>query len=285
MSKLLATYNLQGEEYVQRESQSTNYVLAGNESEETSGSPPPFVDFKGFLLFFFHLANVGDDSYALNQIFYNACMGTRLDNFRHMESIRNTMLMHEDVFRHQVQELHRLYSVQKILMDELKKEVKKNRFRTTTSTDMNQSQFFNQHQITTQTTSGLDLHVQGDPRARGFDLERPAGEEAATVVVAEDQAGPSSRTNQMMSTEGSDEDSEVELTLSIGIGGSGSSKKKLKNSSTSSQSVHNKEITREPDSSASCSGPGTPVSSSSATFDQEKKLPHWLFQGFSINRT
>ncbi|KAK8498245.1 hypothetical protein V6N13_095449 [Hibiscus sabdariffa] len=224
------------------------------------------------------------ENHNLPTMFLQACMGTRLDNFRHMESIRNTMLMHEDVFRHQVQELHRLYSVQKILMDELKKEVKKNRFWTSTSSDMNQSQFSNQHQITTQTTSGLDLHVQGDPRVRGFDLERPAGEEAATVV-AEDQAGPSSRTNQMMSTEDSDEDSEVELTLSIGIGGSDSSKKKLKNSSTSSQSVHNKEITREPDSSASCSGPGTPVSSSSATFDQEKKQPHWLFQGFSINRT
>ncbi|KAE8665072.1 hypothetical protein F3Y22_tig00112688pilonHSYRG00029 [Hibiscus syriacus] len=138
-----------------------------------------------------------------------------------MESIRNTMLMHEDVFKHQVQELHRLYSVQKILMDELKKEIKKNRFWTTTSCDMNQI------------TSGFGLHVQGDPRPRGFD-----------------QAGPSSRTNQMMSIGGSDEDSEVELTLGIGIGGSGLSKRKLKNSSSSSQSVHNKEL----DSSASCSG-------------------------------
>ncbi|KAE8730815.1 A-kinase anchor protein 9, putative isoform 4 [Hibiscus syriacus] len=172
---------------------------------------------------------------------FRACMGAGLDKFKNnMESIRNTMLMHEDVFKHQVRELHRLYSVQKILMDELKKEIKNG----------------------------------------------PSGEEADTVVVAAEdhQAGPSSRTNQVMSIEGSDEDSEVELTLSIGIGGSCSSKKKLKNSSTSSQSVHNK-ITRELDSSASSSGPGTPVSSSRTTFDQEKKLPHWLFQGFSINRT
>ncbi|XP_038999021.1 uncharacterized protein LOC120124395 [Hibiscus syriacus] len=154
-----------------------------------------------------------------------------------MESIRNTMQMHEDVFKHQVQELHRLYSVQKILMDELKKEIKNNRFWTTTSSNMNQ------------TTGVFGLNVQGDPRPRSFD-----------------QAGPSSRTNRIMSIGGSDEDSEVELTLGIGIGGSGSRKKKLKNCSTSSQSVHNKEL----DSSASCSGPGTPVSSSSATFDQER---------------
>ncbi|XP_039032749.1 uncharacterized protein LOC120167928 isoform X1 [Hibiscus syriacus] len=197
---------------------------------------------------------------------FRACTGTGLDKFRHnMESIRNTMLMHEDVFKHQVRELHRLYSVQKVLMDELKKDIKNNRFWTTTGES--------------------NLHVQGDTRARGFDLERPSGEEAATVVAEDHQAGPSSRTNQVMSIEDSDEDSEVELTLGIGIGGRGSSKKKLKNSSTSSQSIHNKEIKREFDSSASCSGPGTPVSSSSATFDQEKKLPHWLFQGFSINRT
>ncbi|GMJ07148.1 hypothetical protein like AT5G57340 [Hibiscus trionum] len=211
---------------------------------------------------------------------FQACMGTGLGNFRHnMESIRNTMLMHEDVFKHQVRELHRLYSVQKILMDELNKEIKKNRFWTSTSSDMNQSQFINQHQITAQSTSGLNLHVEGDTTAQTI-------EAATVVVVAEDQAGPSCRTNQMLSIEGSDEDSEVELTLSIGIGGSSSSKKKLKNSSTSSQSIHYKEITRELDSSASCSGPGTPVSSSSATFDQENKLPpHWLFQGFSINRT
>ncbi|KAK8683141.1 hypothetical protein V6N13_039208 [Hibiscus sabdariffa] len=227
-------------------------------------------------------------NHNLATFFLQVCMGTGLDNLRHnMESIRNTMLMQEDVFKHQVRELHQLYSVQKILMDELKKEIKKNMFWTSTSSGMNQSQFINQHQITAETTSGLNLHVQCDSRASGFDLERPSGEEAATVdVVAEDQAGPSSRTDQMMSIEGSVEDSEVELTLSIGIGGSGSSKKKPKNSSTSSQSIHNKEITRELDSSASCSGPGTPVSSSSATFDQENKLPpHLLFQGFSINRT
>ncbi|GMH03159.1 hypothetical protein Nepgr_004998 [Nepenthes gracilis] len=39
---------------------------------------------------------------------------------RSVESIRKTMLIHEDIFHHQVRELHRLYSVQKMLMEELR---------------------------------------------------------------------------------------------------------------------------------------------------------------------
>ncbi|EOY31918.1 A-kinase anchor protein 9, putative isoform 3 [Theobroma cacao] len=220
-----------------------------------------------------------------------SCMDRMLER-HNMESIRKTMEMHEDTFKHQVvRELHRLYSVQKMLMDE--------------------------QQLTAQTTCGYNFHVQGDPSsrersgscsgdtmkvARGFDLERPAEEDISAEVSAvdhEDQVGRSSlmhsRINQM-SIEGSDEDSEVELTLSIG----GSSSKKTPTNSkphsqelgcNNSQSIHKE--TRELHSSASfkserredCSGPNTPMSSSSATFDQDRKRPHWLFQGLSINRT
>ncbi|XVF47669.1 hypothetical protein PTKIN_Ptkin03bG0128700 [Pterospermum kingtungense] len=218
--------------------------------------------------------------------------GSSMDRVLEMESIRKTMQMHEDIFRHQVRELHRLYSVQKMLMDELKKEIKQKRFRPKpmTSYNINPSQFNNQHQF----------HVQGDPSSReksgscsnvriasGFDLERPAGED---ISAEEDEAGHSSlmhsRINQM-SIQGSDDNTEVELTLSIG----GSSSKKMPNNSK----PHNQELgcTKELDSSTSftldrgedCSGPNTPMSSSSTTFDQEKKRSHWLFQGLSINRT
>ncbi|PKA57576.1 hypothetical protein AXF42_Ash018551 [Apostasia shenzhenica] len=37
-----------------------------------------------------------------------------------IEFIRSTMLKHEDIFKHQVRELHRLYQVQKMLMTELR---------------------------------------------------------------------------------------------------------------------------------------------------------------------
>lgn len=232
---------------------------------------------------------------------------------KNMESIRKTMQMHEDIFKHQVRELHRLYSVQKMLTDELRKEIKQNRLWPTpmTSSDINQ-----QH-LTTQTTGGYNFNVQVDPSsrersgscsgdtmkiARGFDLERPAGENMsaeASAVEVEQQAGPSSimnsRINQM-NLEGSDEDSAVELTLSIG----GSSSSSMKMPKKYSKQPHSEEFGctnsshRELDSSASFksdnkgevfSGPNTPISSSSSTFNQEKKRPHWLFQGLSINRT
>ncbi|XVE98805.1 hypothetical protein REPUB_Repub03eG0140100 [Reevesia pubescens] len=270
------------------------------------------------------------DDYFRTRALKENCLNFELDRFRsymdrvlerhNMESIKKTMQMHEDIFKHQVRELHRLYSVQKLLMHEMNKEIKQNRFWTTpmTSSDINQSQFINQHQLTTRTSCGYNFHVQGDPSsrersgscsgdtmkiARGFDLQRPAGEDISAEASAaeEDQAGPPSslmhsRINQM-TMEGFDEASGVELTLSIG--GSSSSKKMSKKSKphiqelgcTNSQSIH-KEI-REFDSSASfksdrgenCSDPNTPMSSSSATFDQERKRPHWLFQGLRINRT
>ncbi|KAL2465776.1 hypothetical protein Adt_41627 [Abeliophyllum distichum] len=38
------------------------------------------------------------------------------------ESMKNTMLMHEEIFKQQVRELHRLYNLQKKLMHKLKNE-------------------------------------------------------------------------------------------------------------------------------------------------------------------
>ncbi|XP_052888041.1 uncharacterized protein LOC108469109 [Gossypium arboreum] len=240
------------------------------------------------------------DDYFRTRVVKENCQMERALEKQHMESIRKTMQMHENIFKHQVRELHRLYSVQKMLMDELKRK---------TSSDVNQ-----QH-LRAQTTCVNNSHVQAEPSTRersgspgdtmkivrGFDLERPAGEDISVdaSAVVEDQAGPSSLMHSRishMSIQGSD-DSEVELTLSIG--GSSSSKRMAENSkphtqelgSLNSHSIHmgNKEL----DSSASfksergedCSGPNILMSASSATFDQERKRPHWLFQGLNINRT
>ncbi|GAB2267429.1 hypothetical protein Dimus_002412 [Dionaea muscipula] len=41
------------------------------------------------------------------------------------EIIRKTMLLHEDIFRHQVRELHRLHAVQRMVMEELKVQTNK----------------------------------------------------------------------------------------------------------------------------------------------------------------
>ncbi|KAL9399494.1 hypothetical protein Peur_008455 [Populus x canadensis] len=221
----------------------------------------------------------------------------RMPEKHNIDFIKKTMQLHDDIFKQQVRELHRLYSVQKMLMDELNKnEIKQNMKYWTpmTSSYTNYSQFANRPKSTEQTTCGYSFLVQrprDDPSSRersgscsdetmrltrGFDLERLA-EHISTGVgaVDENQAGPSTCAPQKgkMSIDGSDEDSEVELTLSIG--GSTTSKKISKNYQT-----------LELDSPASFisergedySTPTTPMSSSSATCGQDRKRPHWLFQ-------
>ncbi|KAJ6355453.1 hypothetical protein OIU77_005945 [Salix suchowensis] len=46
----------------------------------------------------------------------------RMPDKHHTDFIKKTMQLHEDIFKQQVRELHRLYSVQKILMEDLEKE-------------------------------------------------------------------------------------------------------------------------------------------------------------------
>lgn len=205
-------------------------------------------------------------------------------------------------------------------MAEMKKELKQNTrvWSSMANSDVKNSEFISpwNHSITTQKNSGYMLNFQNvieDPNARersgscsgetmkvarGFDLERPAVEDISTAVSAIDNedgaAGPSSQmANNKRSIDGSDEESEVELTLSVGVNSSG--KKKISKSFQQTL-LHSQEIgslNRELDSPASFksdrggedfSSPNTPMSSSSATFDQEKKMPHWLF-GLSINRS
>lgn len=231
-----------------------------------------------------------------------------------VDAIRKTMQDHENAFKNQVKELHRLYSVQKMLMEELRKESNQNALwcPMAINSGINHSQFSNQENQTAQTIGGgLIFNLQSlrsdDPSSRersgscsgdnmrimsrGFDLERPAAEEDMSTGVStvdEDQAGPSTPivgkiVSNKMSIDGcEDEESDVELTLSIG----GSlSKKRSKSFPPLTQKK------REMDSSLSfksergdqeCSDPTTPMSSSSATCDQETKRPHWLFQSLKL---
>lgn len=94
------------------------------------------------------------------------------------------------------------------------------------------------------------------------------------------------------------EESELELTLSIGLSSSSTTmttttNKDMDYSSTtsmrsSSDNCNNQSNNNNNNSNNNqeSSGPNTPMSSSSTTsLDREKKRPHWLFQGLSINRT
>ncbi|XP_057989049.1 uncharacterized protein LOC131172114 [Hevea brasiliensis] len=94
--------------------------------------------------------------------------------------------------------------------------------------------------------------------------------------------------NYKISIHGPDRESEAQLTLSIG----GSSSKKTIMSTNQelgfSEQMHKR--MKDLDSPSSIkSGKGgdfstltTPMSSSSATFDNERKKPHWLFQGMTV---
>ncbi|XP_014492812.1 uncharacterized protein LOC106755209 [Vigna radiata var. radiata] len=243
-----------------------------------------------------------------------------------IESIKRTMQMHEDIFKQQVRELHRVYSVQKMLMDDLRKETKQKKFWTPMNgIDMSHSHFLQQQQKQQQTTAavisyGADFRVQslreelcskersgscsGESmkRQRGFDLQRPA-ERDIFGGCEENEAGPSSYTaleRCKISSKGCDEDMEVDLTLSIG----GSQVKNTNSNNNNNNNSNSKKAyllplgcsdspngkTRELNSSVSfqsdrvgdCSDPTTPMSSSSVTFDQERKGPHWLSQGLKL---
>ncbi|KAG5032566.1 hypothetical protein JHK85_016548 [Glycine max] len=137
-------------------------------------------------------------------------------------------------------------------------------------------------------------------RQRGFDLERPAERDIFYGGYDEHEAGLTSYTTLERckicsnNDDGYDEDMEVDLTLSIG---GGSQVNNNKNSSSKkpyllplgcSDSPNRK--TKDLNSSVSFqsyrvgdfSDPTTPMSSSSVTFDQERKGPHWLSQGLKL---
>lgn len=199
----------------------------------------------------------------------------RILDRNNMESIRKTMQIQEDIFKNQVKELHRVYNVQQMLMDEHKNEGKQNKF----WTPMNGSIGINQPYFVQQKPTQISFsHVQilkeelyikersgscsGEiikKRQKDFDLEKPA---AASDC---------------------DEDMEVDLTLCIG---SNESKNKKKKSYMLPNGMKTKELNSylsfQSDRIGDYSDPTTPMSSSSVTFDQDKKGPHWLSQGLKL---
>ncbi|KAK1315848.1 hypothetical protein QJS10_CPA05g02373 [Acorus calamus] len=121
------------------------------------------------------------------------------------ETVRNTMLKHEEVFREQVHELHRLYRVQKSLMVELKnretKPHKEHGFYSSTSTSITKNRYPHQ---------GLNPYYDAKPGSSSQEQPSVSSREAFHVL----QRG----------SDVDDGESDVELTLSIGRGGSKSDK-------------------------------------------------------------
>ncbi|KAK4265500.1 hypothetical protein QN277_026548 [Acacia crassicarpa] len=229
--------------------------------------------------------NKGDDQIGTkNQQFSSM---ERMVDTNNLEFIRKTMQMHEDIFKHQVEELHRVYRVQKLLMDELKKkEIKEkkpwNQPETTKipngATDLQAHQSLKDEicsrDRSTGSCSAEGIIVTKIPK-RGFDLEMPAEEEGECPG----EAGPSSYTEE-----------EIELDLTLSIGGSNNNETKKKRKKENAK-PHGVELSRKlnlcgcfkSDRVGECSDPTTPMSSSSVTFEQERKESHWLIsQGLKL---
>ncbi|MED6127575.1 hypothetical protein PIB30_089332 [Stylosanthes scabra] len=227
-------------------------------------------------------------------------MDNRIPDTSNIESIKNTMQMHEDIFKNQVRELHRVYSVQKMMMDELKNEIRQKKLWSNNGITMNHPHLF-QHNV--QERSG-SCSASGETKRKqkGFDLERPLAADEGEAAAG---GGVGTRNN--------DEEMEVDLTLSIGgshvnknssydtdNNNSNSKKNKKKKPymaplgfSESSRNnnygkikelmMMNSSVSFQSD--RDCSDPTTPMSSSSVTYDQERerKGPHWLSQGLKLN--
>ncbi|XP_057787291.1 uncharacterized protein LOC131004599 isoform X2 [Salvia miltiorrhiza] len=176
-----------------------------------------------------------------------------------IESMRKKMLMQEQLFKHQVQELHRLYNQQRKVMQEIENGLKQRK-----ETDTTVSEFTIRHHHHSQTETESKQSFEKE-----YTNQSSAAEKAPRPIKFDLENTPSSS----MPPFGDDDDDglkkmdevEVELTLSIG------------------------HCTRkgrsEIQDSASSSSTKTDNAMSSSSVYQETTRPHWLLQDLSLNRT
>ncbi|CAD5169883.1 unnamed protein product [Musa acuminata subsp. malaccensis] len=182
---------------------------------------------------------------GLNQL--KASMERQLDCCD-TDSLRNTMLKHEEIFKQQVHELHRVYGVQKMLMAELgEKQVSlhavpseavvavadaRTRIWSSASTSdtSHSSHVSNLHQSAPELNSEYSSLNPWSEHVTGFDLEQPAEEYTCRGATSMDEKTTKDKEKRSMKGSFSwpDDGSEIELTLSIGCSSSDKQKKKKK---------------------------------------------------------
>ncbi|XP_019239351.1 PREDICTED: uncharacterized protein LOC109219363 isoform X2 [Nicotiana attenuata] len=223
----------------------------------------------------------------------------RIAELKSIESIKRTMLMHENIFKQQVKELHRLYNLQRKLMLELKNEMSKiedprllldKSMINTTSQNLStwQQQPTREIGFNSVHLYGLTDDQQGERSGscsgensrilmpvRGFNLELPSdhqeGTSTSTICASYDHA-------KMRNI---DEEADVELTLSIGPS---NNKKRLK-SHTHKEKKIKFSTSAKLERGEECADGSPARSSSSATFKQESaSQAYWFFQDLSLNR-
>ncbi|KAL5209140.1 hypothetical protein ABZP36_004763 [Zizania latifolia] len=137
------------------------------------------------------------------------------------DSLKMAMLKHEETFRQQVHELHRLYRIQKLLMRDLKRELRSQR---NLSTSPNGFAEYSR--------AALDA-MRSYEQCYGGNATRGGGHRAAmqraalsldVVVPAVEyaQSGPEGEED----AEGTDDDEEAELELTLAVGSAAANAKK-----------------------------------------------------------
>ncbi|WOG91942.1 hypothetical protein DCAR_0311197 [Daucus carota subsp. sativus] len=210
------------------------------------------------------------------------------------EFIKKTMVDQENIFQHQVRELHRLYSVEKRLIKELKTEIKQislggsragihikdpESLYSLAESAREIDQSLGEH------SASCSTEILKMPK--GFDLQRRAEQEdeMSTGVSATDEVRKKPSTDAPWKSGGDEVDAkfrDIELTLSIG----GSIGRKRLESHKSlkldkPREVQSSSIIKGEELSDSSN---TPRSSSSKNNEKGKQIP-WFFQDLSLSRT
>ncbi|XP_073137906.1 uncharacterized protein [Henckelia pumila] len=185
-----------------------------------------------------------------------------------IESMKKTMLTHEQIFKQQVKELHRLYDLQKMLMHELRNE---------------QSWRRNESIISQSFTT---LFKRDDPVTE-LGGTSCSGESSRLMPIRFDhQLHPDNEQNDVKKIEVED-DLEVELTLSIGHCTGG--KKSTRHRQQCNPQFLDFDGSNPVEESGSLSRINTGEDEaygepSAASLNQENGQPHWLLQDLSLNR-
>ncbi|TVU44902.1 hypothetical protein EJB05_04365, partial [Eragrostis curvula] len=145
--------------------------------------------------------------------------------FRHCDkdTLKMAMLKHEETFRQQVHELHRLYRIQKLLMRDLKRELKSQR---NVSTSPNGGSIANHRGG----ALGVGLYSPYEQRyaTRGGPVAaaRPAPRPALSLDVVAPAAVEYVRSAEEDEDAEEETDDETELQLTLAVGGGGGGKKR-----------------------------------------------------------
>ncbi|KAL0903456.1 hypothetical protein M5K25_027839 [Dendrobium thyrsiflorum] len=203
------------------------------------------------------------------------------------ESIKNTVMKHEEIFKQQVQELHRLYEVQKKLMNEVKsEELKMSNSILAPNNPYVITDSFRNSKNTSETShysnaSALN-HSTDVPNYEYTSIHRfSAGQsshELSNCFAEPLRISKEYNFQQPFEGERHDSRSNLDLNLSIGYATYMNKEADWKQMGNDSSLLRSSNLNR-PDSIQE-------FTNSAGGFDSESlKRPHWLFQALSLNRT